>query len=83
MSDDNVPTTEGFYWAAQERYQWFNLIVYVAGTPPFMYIKDFIDRAGATPHLVGLKPSDISRWGPRIPYLEPELEEKANASQAR
>ena len=68
MADKNKPTEAGFYWARSAAdYKWWNLIVHVQGTPPYL---SYIAWDMAKDNLIqGCDPAGIY-FGPKInaPY---------------
>lgn len=68
-SQQEFPQEAGLYWARFKHYKWFNLLVEVMGTPPFLTWQAYnrahltvIDGPQGTPNLI---------FGPKI--QEPEL----------
>jgi len=59
-----VPTEPGFYWAKGCDYKWYNLIVHITGTPPFLCWEAWSRANGEV-----LSGGEIPHWftfGPRI-----------------
>lgn len=39
ISDCDLPTETGFYWAKERNYKWWNLIIHVYGTSPYLRVE--------------------------------------------
>ena len=64
-----IPTKEGFYWAKNGNYKWFNLLCRVSGESPFLKIEAwhlFDDK------LYKIDPSDITEWSDEITKPQPD-----------
>lgn len=60
----STPKKAGIYQAKLNCFHWFNLIVFVKGEAPMLYIKWAFDMANG--ELRTIKPEDIESWGREI-----------------
>jgi hypothetical protein len=60
------PSEPGLYWARTGAHRWYNVIVEVVGTAPWLEIGNIFNRGG-----MGFDASDIV-FGPKI--IEPEVQ---------
>lgn len=66
----NLPQGPGFYWARSGNHEWWNLIAFVWGEPPFMRIRTW-NYADGTGH-DDAKPYQIAEFGPMIAEESPK-----------
>lgn len=64
-----LPSVGGFYWARQTAYEWYNLIVYVMGDPPFMRLRAWHYIDGESHEI---EVYNIAEFGPRIEESKPD-----------
>lgn len=63
------PSKGGFYWARQTSYEWYNLIVYVTGDPPFMRLRAWYYTDNEC-HQIEVH--NIAEFGPQITEATPD-----------
>lgn len=68
----NWPNREGYFWAAQSNYQWWNMIVKVYGEAPFFRMDVWFHVEGKVVRNVPIY--DIDLFGPEMSGPEDAVE---------
>jgi hypothetical protein len=67
----NIPQYPGFFWARSAGYKYWNLLVYVQGEAPFLFLEAWEYNEGILRSLIHTY--DIEEFGPEIAKDPPPL----------